>query len=257
MNLATYRDRANRIPPSSREFDMETLRSALEESSENPDLLRMISASTWYMQCLVDARSIDDVVSIARGRLCAAISPEPRLVTFGEIGLLGFVNFLACAGNEDCAPLLGNRLLRLKTTARGTDAERCWHFSRAFAGVALGMRRLYRDAAAADCELDELMPFTPRILYGYNPQALLAHLAAGAENRVAIEDVWPAFREYVHKFPSHEEVGDFDSDCLFWIARIVHHQIGGQPLGQTAGWLSRHFNAWADGRDLPPLGGAL
>ncbi len=98
------------------------------------------------------------------------------------------------------------------------------------------------------------MPFTPRILYGNNPQALLAHLAAGAENRVAIEDVWPAFREAVHNFPYHEEAGDFDGACLFWIARIVHHQIGGQPLGRTAEWLSRHFNAWADGRDLSPLG---
>ncbi|MBK7538839.1 MAG: hypothetical protein IPI49_26435 [Myxococcales bacterium] len=119
--------------------------------------------------------------------------------------------------------------------------------------MALGVRAIYRNPAAADVELDELMPFTPRMLYENNPQALLAHLAAGAENRVPIEDVWPAFREVVHNFPYHEEVGDFDGACLFWIARIVHHQIGGRPLGQTADWLSRHFNAWADGRELPPL----
>lgn len=254
MNITTHRNSVITHHGRSREFDIRMLEKAISSSSEEYRSLRLLPSDMWFHRSLVfGAQGVADIAPLIQ-RFCEVCKQDPIEISSGEISLSGFANLLACAKCEDCTFLFARRLERLKTRAHGSDVERQWHFSRAFAGVALGVRAIYRGPAAADVELDELMPFTPRILYGNNPQALLAHLAAGAENRVAIEDVWPAFRECVHNFPYHEEVGDFDGACLFWIARIVHHQIGGQPLGQTADWLSRHFNAWADGRDLPPLG---
>ena len=253
MKLSHYRSSASIGSGESWQFNMVALREALLRSRSQPSMLRRLSVGEWMHAAIVHGPGVVRDVRDEAVDICSQVyaGAEPSL---GDIKLCGFMSFLACCGNADCASLLADSLLSLKTTARGSDIDRRWHFSRAFAGVALGVRAIYRDPAAADVELDELMPFTPRMLYGNNPQALLAHLAAGAENRVPIEDVWPAFREVVHNFPYHEEVGDFDGACLFWIARIVHHQIGGQPLGQTADWLSRHFNAWADGREPPPLG---
>lgn len=233
--------------------DHERLQQAVCRLPLDPNALRLLTINSWYDAALING---SDGATRSCEVLAATLASDngPAVLAAGEITLAGYANLASCCGSADHTSPIVNRLVKIRTYPRGSNVQRQWHFSRAVAGVALGVRAIYRGPAAADCELDELMPFTPRILYGNNPQALLAHLAAGAENRVAIEDVWPAFRECVHNFPYHEEVGDFDGACLFWIARIVHHQIGGQPLGQTADWLSRHFNAWADGRDLPPLG---
>lgn len=241
------------MPASVFDDDINALKIAIKDKRDGYRRLRLLSSEMWFHRALaLGSRALSDFLDASQG-ICDACAEVPSSITSGEISLAGLVNLLSCLKMNDCASVVVHRLMPLKTSPRGSDVERRWHFSRAFAGVALGIRAIYRNPAAAEVELNELMPFTPRMLYENNPQALLAHLAAGAENRVAIEDVWPAFREVVHNFPYHEEVGDFDGACLFWIARIVHHQIGGQPLGQTADWLSRHFNAWADGRELPPL----
>ncbi len=253
MNLREYRSQTKRVTLLLWTQKLAALRSAVGNAEADPSLIRRMPVNIWAEMALIcGSHSLHDVFHVSRD-VCR-LSQICRDVSMGDVDLCGFVNLMACCGSVDCTALLVPRLRGLKSRPRGTDVERRWHFARAFAGVAMGLREIYRDPAAAEVALDELMPFTPGILYDNNPQALLAHLAAGVENCVAVDDVWPAFRECVHNFPYHEEVGDFDGACLFWIARIVYHRIGGQPLGQVADWLSRHFNAWADGHELPPLG---
>ncbi len=258
MNMSHYRDRLRLGHAEVHARNSSSFARAIDSLATDPGALRRISARGWFASVLLlGSSAMDDVRETILAGLAAQAAADGTSgspPTLGDISLIGYANLASCCGARDEAPRMTQRLLGLRTYPSGLDPDRRWHFARAFAGVALGVREIYRGPAAADVELDELMPFTPGVLYGNNPQALLAHLAAGAENRAPIADVWPAFREVVHNFPYHEEVGDFDGACLFWIARIVHHQIGGQPLGQTADWLSRHFNAWADGRELPPVG---
>jgi hypothetical protein len=208
----------------------------------------------YYSALLYSARSIFDLGLVMEHALDAQLDADYQRdvpATPDDVMALGHANLLACCDGQDFTAHLAERVARLDVLQPAP--VRCQMFSRAFAGVALGMRALYRDVGDDD-EQSEAMPFTPSILCGTDAQALLAHLAAGAANCVGIEDVWPAFRECVHKFPYHEHAGDLDGACLLWIARIVHHQVGGGPLGHTADWLSQHFNAWANGHDLPPMG---
>lgn len=180
------------------------------------------------------------------------ITPPPTHLTTGEIALANHANLFACCGYPDYTHYFKDRLYDVE--ADRNDYLAFWYFAKAFAGIALREKSLYRGPSGTEAGWDEPMPFTPGELHGRNPQSLMAHLAGAVETGATIDDVWPAFEECIRLFPSRDQTKEFDGAVLFWIARIVHHQIGGQPLGQTADWLSRHFNAWADGRSLPPLG---
>lgn len=207
----------------------------------------------WYRSALVKGPQIlQEPYSIIEPILDEQCWNAPRDITAGELTLASHVNLFSCAGRVDRVGIFRSRLYDVRTKRNSDFAE--WHHAKALAGIALAEKGLYRGPSGALVSLEERMPFQPGELPGYNPQALIAHLAGAVENRASIDDVWPAFDEFMHKFPGHEQAGEFDGACLFWIARIVHHQIGGQPLGETAAWLHRHFNAWADGASLPPLG---
>ncbi|MEZ4362187.1 MAG: hypothetical protein R3B48_18510 [Kofleriaceae bacterium] len=207
----------------------------------------------WYGSCLAKGPSIfSEIPDTWYEVFEAECHTPPERMDAGEITLAGHANLFATFGRVDLVGQFRERLYSVSTDRDGPFAQ--WYHAKALAGIALGEKGLYRRQVGAPVPTLEPVPFTPGELHGYNPQSLLAHLAGAAENHASITDVWPAFEECVFNFPTTEATGTFDGACLFWIARIVHHHIGGQPLGETAAWLSRHFNAWADGQSLPPLG---
>jgi hypothetical protein len=230
---------------------MSHLLDVLPRMPVHPRTLRGMSMFQWYSAVLVEGPSVlTEPYSLLESIFEDQCRRPPKTITTAELTLAGHANLFACAGWADYTEYFRPRLMGIKTDRNGNFAE--WHFARALAGKE---KPVYRGPVAADIGLDEIMPFTPYQRHGYNPQSLLAHLAGAVENRASIEEVWPAFKELMFHFPGSEQAGVFDGSCLFWIARIVHHELGGQPLGETAAWLHRHFNAWADGKDLPPLEG--
>lgn len=233
--------------------NLDDLRESLELLATNPKAFRGESMFVWYSSTLVQGSSVIAepyaLVQPIFEEQCRARPPFPSL---SEILLAGHANLFACCGYPDHTHYFKDRLYDVK--AGRNEHFATWYFAKAFAGIALEKKALYRGPSGTYADWDEPMPFTPGELHGFNPQSLMAHLAGAVETGATIHDVWPAFEECVHFFPSRDEMKEFDGAVLFWIARIVYHQIGGQPLGQTADWLSRHFNAWADGRSLPPLG---
>jgi hypothetical protein len=229
------------------------LREALELLPRRPQAFRGESMFVWYSSTLLKGSQV-------LAEPCALVQPifeeqcriRPPSLSLSEILLAGHANLFACCGYSDHTHYFKDRLYDVE--ADRNDYFAFLYFAKAFAGIALREKSLYRGPSGTDAGWDEPMPFTAGDLHGFNPQSLMAHLAGAVETEATIDDVWPAFEECVHLFPSRDATNEFDGAVLFWIARIVHHQIGGQPLGQTADWLSRHFNAWADGRSLPPLG---
>ncbi len=237
------------------ERGLRVVREALELLPNIPSAVRDLCGFEWSDAALVmGARAVAEPYELLQPvfeEQCK-VTPPPTDLTTGEIALAGHANLFACCGYPDHTHYFKDRLYDVR--AGRNDYLAFWYFAKAFAGIALEKKALYRGPSGTYADWDEPMPFTPGELHGFNPQSLMAHLAGAVETGATIHDVWPAFEECVHLFPSREETREFDGAVLFWIARIVHHQIGGQPLGQTADWLSRHFNAWADGRSLPPLG---
>jgi hypothetical protein len=233
--------------------DLAFLAEFLPQMPLNLRTLRGMTMPGWYSAVLVKgAQILSEPYSLLESILEDQCQRHPEKFTAGELTLAGHANLFACIGQRDYTNFFRGRIFAVRTKRNSDFAD--WHHARALAGIALREKSVYRGPVGADVRLDETMPFTPFERHGYNPQSFLAHLAGAVETHATIEEVWPAFEESVFNFPGREQAGEFDGSCLFWVARIVHHQIGGQPLGETAAWLHRHFNAWADGDELPPIG---
>jgi hypothetical protein len=252
MKLNDYRDLCLRRFHEMWLIDLKFISQNIPRMKTHLDTLRGMSMFSWYGAVLIEGAGIlAKPYSLLESIFEDQCNRRPTVTTTGELVLAGHANLFSCTGRPDLTHLFRQRLYDVRTKRNSDFAA--WHHAKALAGIALAEKGLYRGPSGASVSMEERMPFQPGELHGYNPQSLIAHLAGAVENQATIEDVWPAFREHVHNFPSQEAAGEFDGACLFWIARIVYHQIGGQPLGETAAWLHRHFNAWADGADLPPL----
>jgi hypothetical protein len=157
-------------------------------------------------------------------------------IDLGEVSFFNWVNLLACCGYPDYTNHLADRLNRIEThPVHGPK----WHYARGFAALALGVRTAYRPLGAMG--IDEPIEFTPGELVGFNNQALLRHLAGAVESNAAFEDVRPAWTELVHRMDSEQTTRTLDGGSLFWVGRIVWHQIGGNPLGSVGDFVHRSF----------------
>ena len=96
--------------------------------------------------------------------------------------------------------------------------------------LALGKEPVWRGIAG-------LMPgslaFTPGESFGPNVQGLLRYLAAAIENHGHLEDVLSAWKTFLAIVPGLFNADQVNFESLFWIARIVYHDIGGESLGSA------------------------
>jgi hypothetical protein len=253
VNLQEYRLTCLREYSNGWTRDLEFLVESIPRMSRDLHTLRGMNMLGWTSAILIKGPiALEEPYSLLAPIFEDQCRRVPERITQGELKLIGHANLFACIGKPDFTGLFRDRLSEVETQRNSTYANR--HHAKALAGIALGEKFLYRNPVGAEVLFKEPMPFTPFERHGYNPQSFLAHLAGAVETHATIEEVWPAFEEFMFNFPGSEQAEEFDGACLFWVARIVHHQIGGQPLGETAAWLHRHFNAWADGDELPPIG---
>lgn len=70
----------------------------------------------------------------------------------------------------------------------------------------------------------------PGQVFEFNTQGFLRYLAAAIEQRVPVEAVLPAYRDYLKNFPTLRQAHEATFETLFCIAVLVHHRIGGHPI---------------------------
>lgn len=252
MSLRDYRAILLRAHERGWSHDLQDLQSLMPDLATDPRMIRGMGMFGWYSAALALGPSVmktpHDLLGGAFEALCRTTPPE---LTPGELTLMDHANLFACCGYPDLTPYFHERLGEMQTDRNGRFPER--HHARILAGIASRDRALYRALVGSMAPLEEALRFAAGERHGFNSQAFLAYLAAAVEVGASVGDVWPAFEELVHNFPRKEESGDFDGACLFWVARIIHHELGRRPLAQTCTWLHAHFDAWASGRALSPL----
>lgn len=64
-------------------------------------------------------------------------------------------------------------------------------------------------------------------------QGLLAHLGAARLAGARFEDVEPAWRSFMESADPLIDAHQIDYVLITWVARIVYHHIGRQPLGSV------------------------
>lgn len=89
---------------------------------------------------------------------------------------------------------------------------------------------------------DGPVPFEPGATFQMNMRGFVHHLAGSVEAGASSDDVMPAFHELLGNYRRYQSGKAADEATLLWAARIVHHQLGGNPLGTTAQFL--HDTIW-------------
>lgn len=150
-----------------------------------------------------------------------------------DLGVANLANLLACCGYPDETGPVSDWLSAIQTSK--DEEPFYWHWTRAFAALALDQQKLYR--ALAGAEPTEPLTLTPSARFGGNLQGFLRHLGGALEHRAAFDAIEPAWRDFVTNLNRHDDARQIGLATTFWIARVVHHQIGGAPLGSVAQWL--------------------
>ena len=146
--------------------------------------------------------------------------------------LLDSTNFFELLGYpipSDALTSLAPLLSRIETNRHDPEFV-AWHWQRGFMALALRKDPVWRGIAGL---MPGALAFTPGESFGPNVQGLLRYLAAAIENRARLEDVLPAWKTFLAVVPSLYNADQVNFETLFWIARIVYHDIGGEPLGSA------------------------
>jgi hypothetical protein len=106
-----------------------------------------------------------------------------------------------------------------------------WRWTRGFTALALNERLVW--APIAGYLPDQPIPFTPGEEFEFNVQGLLAHLSAALTVGARFEDVAPAWGSFLVCADTLINVHEIEYVLVLWIARIVYHHIGQQPLGSV------------------------
>lgn len=172
------------------------------------------------------------------------VSGEQPLSTaaLGVLDTVCMYELMGCAVDPALLARLAPLLGRVETS-RHDDRAKHWH--RGFAALALKSAAVWRGIAGL---APGALTFSPGESFGPNVQGLLGYLAAAVEHRAAVADVEPAWKTLLAAFGALYDAGELDFEALFWIARVVYHDIGGEPLGRAGERL------WADLQDVAAAG---
>jgi len=153
--------------------------------------------------------------------------------SIADLDVLDLANFMACCGYSDETQIADEWLSEVRTYRDDEDVSP--HWNKAFAALALGRKGLYRAMAGVDPT--ESVTLSRDRRFGGNVQGLLRHLAAAVEQGSGAAAVEVGWRDFLDMLVAHDDARSIDLATPFWVARIVHHQIGGSPLGSVAQWL--------------------
>ena len=99
-----------------------------------------------------------------------------------------------------------------------------------FIALALRVEPVWRGIAGL---LPGPLSFSPGEAFGPNVQGLLGYLASALENRAELADVMSAWKTFLAITPDLTVAKQSSFQNLFWVARLVYHDIGGEPLGRV------------------------
>ncbi|MBX3156756.1 MAG: hypothetical protein KF773_12190 [Deltaproteobacteria bacterium] len=181
----------------------------------------------------------DRIAPLLQRALAARAGNEPKSIA--DLGVGQLANLLACCGYPDETPAIREWLREIRTSSHDESTRE--HWEREFAALALDVRPVYRALGGADPK--EPLPLEPSRAFGGNVQGLVRYLGAAVEHHLTFAAVEPAWRELLGNFDRHESSRQLFRDTLFWIGRVVHHRIGGAPLGSVAEWVHEQVVAYA------------
>jgi hypothetical protein len=107
-----------------------------------------------------------------------------------------------------------------------------WRWKQGFTAVALDDRWVW--GPIAGYMPNDPVPFHAGATFGPNLQGLLGHLGAARAAKATFADVEPAWRSFMATADPLINMGQLDYSLILWVARIVFHDLGGQPLRDVA-----------------------
>ena len=102
------------------------------------------------------------------------------------------------------------------------------HWTKALVALALGERLGW--IAIAGFLPTQGVPFVPRATFEFNVQGLISHLGGAILSGATLDDVLPAWHQFMALAVTLRKVRQVDNQVIFWVARVVFHHIGKQPL---------------------------
>lgn len=154
------------------------------------------------------------------------------------------INVFECVGLQLDSSLLASMrpyLARIDTSRK--DEFVSAHWNRALTALACGDRDTWGPIAGV--MPGDPVDFRPGTTFQFNMQGLMRHLAGAVEHQASSADVRPAWDDFLRCAPVMIRGRHVDEATLSWIARIVHHQVGGAPLGSVGDFLYREVHAVA------------
>jgi len=128
-------------------------------------------------------------------------------------------------------------LLRVETD-RHDMPER--HWTKGLVSLALNERWGWAPIAGLAPTQD--VPFVPRATFEFNVQGLIAHLGGAILSGAALDDVLPAWHQFIALADTLRSVRQVDNQVILWVARVVFHHIGKEPLGSVGDRVFEEIN---------------
>ena len=160
----------------------------------------------------------------------ASVEGEYPLST-ATLSVLDTVCFFEILGESVDARLLAgfaDLLGRVETSRR--DEWRAAHWQRGFTALAVREPSVWRSVAGLT---PGPLDFRAGEAFGPNVQGFLAYLAAAIERRASLNDVMRAWKTALAIVERLIDAHELKYETLYWVARLVYHDIGGEPLGRV------------------------
>lgn len=170
-----------------------------------------------------------------------ARAADEAQLTFVELSRIDLLGVLASVGVDvpDAAFDNARKILSAVQTRRD-DEHVYYHWARGLMAIALDWPQVYRGLlGVAGAKLPH---FQPGSTFAGNMHGFLTYLASAVEASADASAVKPAWDELVAEYFPLKGARMLSAPCLFWASWIIHHKLGGEPIGSLGEAL--HESIW-------------
>ena len=128
-------------------------------------------------------------------------------------------------------------ILRVETDRNDIAGD---HWCKGLLSLALNERRGWAPIAGLAPSHD--VPFVPRAIFEFNMQGLIGHLGGAMSSGAPLADVLPAWHQFMGVAIMLRKVRQIDDQVILWVARVVFHHIGREPLGTVGDRVFEEIN---------------